>query len=100
MKRSIWALTILALCGCAAHQAKVLEDELRPFVGKPLSAITKYIGYPDAKLQIDAETVYTWGTDVKLCKLQITTDAAGAITHYHWEGYVRECAKFADQLDI
>jgi hypothetical protein len=90
----------LLLAACAVHQAKVFDDELRPFVGKNLSAITKYIGYPDAKLEVLGKTVYTWGTDVTVCKLQITTDAEGTITTYHWEGYMEACAKFTDALDL
>jgi hypothetical protein len=98
MRKLIVAAALLT--GCAAHQAKVFNNELRPFIGKPLSAITKYIGYPDGKLEVLGTMVYTWGTDVTVCKLQITTDPDGMIRTYHWDGYVRECAKLVDALDF
>jgi hypothetical protein len=95
-----WVLLAAGLTGCAAHQARVFDAELKPFVGKNLTAITKYIGYPDTKLDVLGKIVYAWGTDVKVCKLQITTDPDGTIREYHWEGYVRDCAKFVDALDL
>jgi hypothetical protein len=70
-------LLAAGLTGCAAHQAKVFDAELKPFVDKNLTAITKYIGYPDTMLDVLGKTVYTWGIDVKVCKLQITTDPGG-----------------------
>ena len=90
----------MLLTGCVAHQVKGFNAELDRFVGKNLTAITKYIGYPDRKLQVEDKTVYTWGTPDSACKLQITTDPAATITSYHWEGSMPACAKFTDALDI
>jgi hypothetical protein len=86
--------------GCVAHQVKGFNAELTHFVGKPLPAITKYIGPPDSKLEVLGNTVYAWGTPDSPCKLQLTTDRDGVITTYHWEGYMPSCAKFTDALDI
>ena len=68
-KHRAWVLLAAGLTGCAAHQAKVFDAELKPFVDKNLTAITKYIGYPDTMLDVLGKTVYTWGIDVKVCKL-------------------------------
>lgn len=95
-----YVVLVILLTGCVAHQVKGFNTELDRFVGKPLPAITKYIGYPDAKLEVLGNTVYTWGADIAACKLQITTDPTGTITTYHWEGSMPACAKFSDALDI
>jgi hypothetical protein len=94
-----YLVLVVLLAGCAAHQVKVFNAELDRYVGKNLTAITKYIGPPDTKLEVLGKTVYAWGTDVTVCKLQLTTEPDGTITTYHWEGNISQCSKFTDALD-
>lgn len=98
--RELTLAAALVLTGCAAHQAKVLDSEMRAFIGKPLTEISRHIGYPDSKIDVLGNSVYTWGTDIAGCKLQVTTDADGTIRTYHLDGYVRSCAKYVDALDL
>lgn len=103
--RLIPLIVLIALAGCAARmETKWFNDELQHFVGKNLTDITKYIGPPDTKLDVQGSTVYTWTPQPYDCKLHLTTDSDGMILAYSWEGDASDvkhgCYHFSSALDL
>lgn len=75
VQRYLAMLTTLALTGCGAMPGLSLPDvkARNDFKGKPLSAVTTQLGYPDYQQTYAGQKTYTWrrGTAAQECLIKV-----------------------------
>ena len=90
-------LTTLALTGCGAVPNFSLPD-IKPrndFKGKPLSAVTTQLGYPDFQQTVAGQKIYTWrrGTAMQECLIKVVM-AGDIVDSYDTSGDAPICSPY------
>jgi hypothetical protein len=117
--RAMIVLSVAALlCGCADARSG-LDNELQPYVGRNVSALSGKLGPPTKQTPTAGGTEYTWvtsrGVDAIVdgqefsatqtnqqtgrvnthCTLAASADSTGVIKSYRWDG---NCDAYANSL--
>lgn len=95
-------LATLALAGCGAMPNLSLPDikARNDFKGKPLSAVTERLGYPDYQQTVDGQKNYTWRRGTALQECRITVVMAGDIVEsYSTAGDAPICGPYEARAD-
>jgi hypothetical protein len=92
-------LTTLALTGCGVLPSLSAPPvkERNDFKGKPLSAVTGVLGFPDYQDTIAGQKVYTWrrGPVVQECRIKaIMTIAGDVVESYFTTGDTAVCGPY------
>ncbi len=79
--RNLAILTALALAGCGGMPNLSMPDTKprNDFKGKPLSAVTSRLGYPDYQQTVSGQKVYTWRLGQAVQECHITVVMAGDV---------------------
>jgi hypothetical protein len=90
-------LTTLALTGCGAMPNLSLPD-VKPrndFKGKPLSAVTTQLGYPEFQRTYAGQKTYTWrrGTAAQECLITVVM-AGDVVESYDTSGDPAICSPY------
>lgn len=74
-------LATLALAGCGAMPSLSFPaaKERNDFKGKPLSAVTSQLGFPDYQDTVNGQKVYRWRRGTALQECRITAVMAGDV---------------------
>ena len=81
IKRHLAILATLALTGCGAMPGLSLPavQPRNDFKGKPLSAVTDRLGFPDAQNTVEGQKTYSWRKGAADRSCRITVVMAGDI---------------------
>jgi hypothetical protein len=95
--RNLAILATLVLAGCSAmpNLAIPTVKERNDFKGKPLSAVTARLGFPNDQSTIDGQTVYYWriGTALQECRIKVVM-AGDIIDTYETFGDAPICGPY------
>jgi hypothetical protein len=95
-------LATLTLAGCGAMPNLSLPDikARNDFKGKPLSAVTAQLGYPDYQQTIDGQKTYTWrrGTALQECRIMVVM-AGDIVESYGTTGDAPICGPYEARAD-
>jgi hypothetical protein len=90
-------LATLALAGCGAMPNISLPaiKERNDFKGKPLSAVTSRLGFPDYQQTVDGQKTYSWrrGTATQECRITVVM-AGDIIDSYETSGDSPICGPY------
>lgn len=98
MRRNHLAILLaIMLAGCGAMPSLSLPD-VKPrndFVGKPLTAVTSQLGWPDYQQTIAGQRVYTWrrGTGLQECYIKAVMNG-DVIESYGASGDAAICSPY------
>ncbi len=97
VQRYLAMLTTLALTGCGAMPNLSLPD-VKPrndFKGKPLSAVTTQLGYPEFQRTYAGQKTYTWrrGTAAQECLITVVM-AGDVVESYDTSGDPAICSPY------
>ena len=97
VQRYLAMLTTLALTGCGAMPNLSLPD-VKPrndFKGKPLSAVTTQLGYPEFQRTFAGQKTYTWrrGTAAQECLITVVM-AGDVVESYDTSGDPAICSPY------
>jgi hypothetical protein len=97
VQRYLTMLATLALAGCGAMPNFSLPD-VKPrndFKGKPLSAVTVQLGYPDFQQTYAGQKTYTWrrGTAAQECLIKVVM-AGDIVDSYDASGDAATCSQY------
>jgi hypothetical protein len=97
IKHQLAILATLALAGCGAMPSISLPavKERNDFKGKPLSAVTERLGFPDYQRTVDGQKTYVWRIGQATQECLITVVMAGDIVDsYNTSGDSPICGPF------
>jgi hypothetical protein len=97
VQRYLAMLATLALTGCGAMPNLSLPDikARNDFKGKPLSAVTTQLGYPDFQRTVDGQKTYTWRRGIPSQECLINVVMAGDIVDsYDASGDAAICSPY------
>jgi hypothetical protein len=87
----------LALAGCGAMPGLPLPDvkARNDYKGKPLSAVTVELGYPDFQQTVAGQKTYTWrrGTAMQECLIKVVM-AGDVVDSYDTSGDPAICSPY------
>jgi hypothetical protein len=90
-------LAALTLAGCGGMSGLSLPDvkARNDFKGKPLSAVTTQLGYPDFQRTVAGQKTYTWRRGTAMQECLITAVMAGDIVDsYDTSGDAAICSPY------
>jgi hypothetical protein len=91
-------LAALALSGCGSSMPNLSLPDVKArndYKGKPLSAVTARLGYPDYQQTVSGQKVYTWRIGQAVQQCQITVVMAGdVVDSYDWSGDGVACTPY------
>ena len=88
-------VTALMLTGCGGMPNFPAVQERNNFKGKPLSAVTQRIGFPDYQRTVDGQKTYIWRQGNALQECIITVTMAGdVVDSYSTSGDSPICGPF------
>lgn len=97
VQRYLAMLTTLALTGCGAMPSFSLPDvkARNDFKGKPLSAVTAQLGYPEYQQTYAGQKTYTWrrGTAAQECLIKVVM-AGDIVDSYDTSGDPAICSPY------
>jgi hypothetical protein len=96
IKLHLAILATLALAGCGAMPSLSLPiQERNDFKGKPLSAVTTRLGYPDFQSTVGGNKVYSWvmGRPDRQCKITVVM-AGDVVGSYETLGDAPICVQY------
>jgi hypothetical protein len=97
IQRNLAILTTLVLTGCGAMPSLSLPDvkARNDFKGKPLSAVTTQLGYPDFQETVAGQKTYTWrrGTPMQECLIKVVM-AGDIVESYDTSGDAAICSPY------
>jgi hypothetical protein len=97
VQRYLAMLTTLALTGCGAMPNFSLPDikARNDFKGKPLSAVTAQLGYPEYQQTYAGQKTYTWrrGTAAQECLIKVVM-AGDIVDSYDTSGDPAICSPY------
>lgn len=97
VKHHLAILATLALAGCGAMPNISLPDvkARNDFKGKPLSAVTERLGFPDAQYTEGGQKVYTWrrGQADRMCQISVVM-AGDVVESYSTSGDSPICGQY------
>jgi hypothetical protein len=97
VQRNLALLATLALAGCGAMPNISLPtvQARNDFKGKPLSAVTTRLGYPDFQQTINGQKTYSWrlGTGVQQCLVSVVM-AGDVVESYDTSGDAPICSPY------
>jgi hypothetical protein len=97
IKHYLAIVATLALTGCGAMPSLSLPTvkQRNDFKGKPLSAVTERLGYPDYQSTVDGQKRYTWRRGAPDRECLITVVMAGDIVEsYDTSGASPICGQY------
>jgi len=92
---AILATLILAGCGAMPNIALPTVAERNDYKGKPLSALTGRLGWPDFQQTINGQKTYSWrlGTGIQQCLVSVVM-AGDIIEAYNTSGDPPICGPY------
>jgi hypothetical protein len=97
VQRYLAMLTTLALTGCGAMPNLSMPDikARNDFKGKPLSAVTSQLGYPEFQQTYAGQKIYTWrrGTAAQECLIKVVM-AGDIVDSYDTSGDPAICSPY------
>lgn len=92
---AILATLILAGCGAMPNIGLPTVKERNDFKGKPLSAVTQRLGFPNDQSTIDGQKVYYWRVGVAMQECRIKVVMAGDVVDtYETSGDAPICGPY------
>jgi hypothetical protein len=88
-------LATLALAGCGGMPSLSLPAARNDFKGKPLSAVTDQLGFPDYQQTVAGQKVYTWrrGQATQQCLIKVVM-AGDVVESYDTSGDAPICSPY------
>jgi hypothetical protein len=95
VQRSLAILATLILTGCGAMPNLSSIQARNDFKGKPLSAVTAQLGYPDLQETIGGQKSYVWrrGTAMQECRIRVVM-AGDIVDTYGTSGDAPICSPY------
>jgi hypothetical protein len=97
VQRNLAILATLALTGCGAMPNLSMPDvkARNDFKGKPLSAVTSQLGYPELQSTVAGQKIYTWrrGTAAQECLIKVVM-AGDVVESYDTSGDPAICSPY------
>jgi hypothetical protein len=97
VQRYLAILASLTLAGCGGMSGLSLPDvkARNVFKGKPLSAVTTQLGYPDFQQTVAGQKTYTWrrGTAMQECLIKVVM-AGDVVESYDTSGDAAICSPY------
>jgi hypothetical protein len=92
---AILAALVLAGCGAMPNIGLPTVKERNDFKGKPLSAVTQRLGFPNDQSTIDGQKVYYWRVGVAMQECRIKVVMAGDVVDtYETSGDAPICGPY------
>jgi hypothetical protein len=97
VQRYLAILASLTLAGCGGMSGLSLPDvkARNDFKGKPLSAVTTVLGYPDFQQTVAGQKTYTWrrGSAIQECLIKVVM-AGDVVESYDTSGDAAICSPY------
>jgi hypothetical protein len=103
VNRGVW-FALIAASVVTACASQTIKEQMRSFLGQPVSTVIAKLGYPTEEQSLAGHKVYIWATGRMVegtsytCKIRAILDDQGIITTWDFEGNEGGCSRYASLL--